>query len=84
VFKRVLQQRGENEALQVVSAMQHGQIVELDLTTSLSAARLSDRHKLPMADSFILAVARRFDAAIWTQDADFEGMEKVKFRRKKD
>ena len=84
VFKRVLQQRGENEALQAVSAMQHGQVVELDATTSLNAARLSAFHKLPMADSFILAVARQFRALIWTQDADFDGMEKVKFRRKKD
>ncbi len=83
VFKRALQQRGESAALQAVSAMQHGRIVELDTAISLQAARLSDLHKLPMADSFILAVARQFEAVIWTQDSDFEGMEKVKFRPRK-
>ena len=39
-------------------------------------------HKLAMADGIILATARHYDATIWTQDADFEGLEKVKFRAK--
>lgn len=83
VFKRVLQQRNEQDALQAVAAMQHGQIVELDAMLSLEAARLSNVHKLPMADSFILATAQRFDAVLWTQDADFDGMSQVKFRARK-
>jgi toxin FitB len=83
VFKRILQQRNEHDALQAVAAMQHGQIVELDAMLALEAAGLSIMHKLPMADSFILATARQFDAVIWTQDADFDGMPKVRFRAKK-
>jgi predicted nucleic acid-binding protein len=41
VFKRVLQQRDEGDALQAVAAMQRGTAVELDTTIALSAAKLS-------------------------------------------
>ncbi len=83
VFKRVLQQRSEKEALAAVSVMQQGAIVELTGPLALNAARLSHVHKLPMADSIILATARASDAVIWTQDADFDGMERVNFRPRK-
>lgn len=79
VFKRVLQQRGENDALQAVAHMQQGQVVELTSPIALSAARLSADTKLPMADSVMLATARAYHATFWTQDADFEGVEGVKF-----
>jgi predicted nucleic acid-binding protein len=36
-----------------------------------------------MADSVILATARQYRAAIWTQDADFEGLADVRFVRKR-
>jgi predicted nuclease of predicted toxin-antitoxin system len=39
--------------------------------------------KLPMADSMILASARAFDAVLWTQDADFKGLEGVRYRAKR-
>lgn len=83
VFKKVLQQRTENLALEAISVMQHGRIVELSSSLALNAARLSHQLKLPMAGSIILATARAADAVIWTQDADFESMEKVRFRRRK-
>ncbi len=59
--------------------MHQGQVVDLNTLLALSAARLSFDLKLPVADSVILATARAYDAVIWTQDADFEGMEKVKY-----
>lgn len=83
VFKKVLQERSENAALEAISVMQHGRIVELSSGLALHAARLSHHHKLPMADSIILATARASDATIWTQDSDFEGMDNVKFRQRK-
>lgn len=79
VFKRVLQQRSENEALQVVAFMHQGKVVDLDADLALSAARLGYELKLPMADSIILATARRYDATVWTQDADFDGIKGVKY-----
>ena len=83
VFKRVLQQRGENDALQAAALMQGGRIVDLDASLALSAAKLSAQLKLPMADSVILATARAHKATIWTQDADFEKLPDVKYRAKR-
>ena len=74
VFKRVLQQRSEGEALQAVAVMHLGKVVELTSPIALSAARISTDSRLPMADSIMLATARSFDATLWTQDADFEDL----------
>lgn len=82
VFKRVLQQRGESDALQAIAVMQQGEIVALDTSTALVAARLSHDLKLAMADSVMLATARTYGATFWTQDADFEHMPDVRFKRR--
>lgn len=79
VFKRICQQVGEDEALKKVALMEQGQVVDLDRATALEAARLSLAHRLPMADSVILATARRNGATLWTQDSDFEGIEGVRY-----
>jgi len=83
VFKRVLQQRGEDAALQVASAMQQGKIINLDISIALSVAKIGREIKLPLADSVILATARANEAVIWTQDADFKDIRGVKYRGKK-
>ncbi len=83
VFKRVLSQRNESDALQVVAIMQQGAVVALDGSLSLTAARLSVEKKIPLADSVILATARCHDAMLWTQDADFEGFDKVRYRKRR-
>jgi predicted nucleic acid-binding protein len=82
VFKRVLQQRDENAALQAAALMQQGQIVPLDAKLALAAAKLSVDLKLPLADSVILATARAHHATLWTQDADFASVPGVKYRAK--
>jgi len=79
VFKRVLQQRGEGHALQAVVAMMQGTVVDLDTGLALSAARLSVAHKLPMADSVMLATAQKHGATLWTQDADLKGLQGVEY-----
>jgi predicted nucleic acid-binding protein len=83
VFKRVLQQRGEGDALQAVAVMQQGLIAELSGPVALTAARLSVDLGLPMADSIMLATARMWDATFWTQDSDFERLPGVKFVAKR-
>ncbi len=83
VFKRVLQQRDEEAALQVVALMAQGQVVELDQTLALSAAKISHDLKIPMADSIILATARAHKAILWTQDIDLAGGENVQYVAKK-
>jgi predicted nucleic acid-binding protein len=79
VFKRVLQQRNEGDALQVVALMQQGRVVELSGELALAAAHLSVQLGLPLADSVMLATARACEAVLWTQDADFEGLPGVKY-----
>jgi len=79
VFKRICQQRGENNALQAVALMNQGQIIDLDVSIALHAAKLGLDFKLPLADSIILATARVKNAVVWTQDSDFKGLENVKY-----
>ncbi len=79
VTRRVMQQRGEDAALQVAAAMHQGRIADLDSGIALSAAQLGIAHKLPLADSVIYATARQYNATLWTMDADFEGLAEVKF-----
>ena len=83
VFKRMRQQRGDEAALQAVTAMMQGQVVELDSTLALSSAKFSDDLHIPMADSVILATAKAFNAELWTQDSDLQGIENVRFIGKK-
>jgi predicted nucleic acid-binding protein len=83
VFKRVLQQRDDNDALQAVAVMQQGTVIDLDAPLALDAARLGVEHGLPMADSVILATARRFDATLWTQDSDFKRLDDVRYRKRR-
>ncbi len=82
VFKRVLQQTDETSALFAIGVMHQGQVVDLSASLALSAARLSLAHSLPMADSVMLATARAFGATLWTQDADFDGLDDVRYHKK--
>lgn len=79
VYKRILIQRDEEDALNVVGWMSLGQVVDLTRDIALLAADLSLEHKLPMADSMILAVARAYEATLWTQDEHFKGVEDVQY-----
>ena len=79
VFKRVLQQRNENDALQAVALMQQGKVVELNDELALSAASLGQKLKLPLADSVIYATAMSHEATLWTQDDHFKGLPRVRY-----
>ena len=82
VFKKVLQQRDETQALKAIAIMQQGSLIELTNSIAINAAKISIEYKLPMADSIILTTARQYDATLWTQDKDFENIEGVKFVKK--
>lgn len=83
VFKKILLQSGMNEAQVHVSDMKQGQVIEIDESLALSAAKLSADLKLPMADSLILATARANNATLWTQDEHFKDLEGVSYIEKK-
>ncbi len=82
VFKRLMIQRGETTALLHIGDMHHGQVAELTASMSLQAAKISTELKLAMADSIILATARAYKATLWTQDADFAGVDGVEYVEK--
>lgn len=79
VFKRVLRERGESVALELVAHMMQGRVVDLDATLALAAAKLATELRLAMADAVILATARASQAVLWTQDSHFEGLEDVRY-----
>ena len=79
VFKVVLRETGENEALLAVAAMQKGRVIDVTTNLAMKASKLSLIHNLPMADSIILATAKAHDCTIWTQDADLKNIPGVKF-----
>jgi len=83
VFKVVLRESSENEALQAAVAMRKGRVVDLTASMAIAASKLSLEHNLPMADSIILATAKEFEATIWTQDSDFKNIDNVKYFPKK-
>lgn len=83
VTHRVLQQRGEDAALQTAALLHQGRIIPLDSGLALAAARLGMEHKLPLADSIIFATAQQFKATLWTMDPDFEGLPEVRCFRKR-
>lgn len=80
VFTVVLRERGEGAALQAAALMQQGRVVDLDVAISIRAAKLELEPRLPLAGSVILATARAYEATLWTQDADFEGLQGVNYR----
>lgn len=79
VFKRIAQQRSEDEGLRAVAVMEQGKVVDLDRATALAAARISIDHGIAMADSIMFATAQRHAATLWTQDADFEGLPRTRY-----
>jgi len=83
VFKVLMRETGEDAALQASSVMQRGVIIDLTPQLAMSAASLSIKHSIPMADSIILASARAHEAIVWTQDVDFKGIKDVKYFPKK-
>jgi len=59
VFKRVLAQRGEREALQAAAQMRLGRVVDLDAALALWAARISLELKVALADSVMFGIGPR-------------------------
>ncbi len=79
VFKKILLERDETTALCIIAHLRLGKVIDLDTDIALLAAKLSKEHKLAMADSIILATARRHQATIWTLDSDFRNIPGVRY-----
>ena len=82
VFKKLLIETNEDEALFAVAHMKQGKVVELSDELSLSAARIGKENKIPMADSIIYATNLKYNGVLWTQDKHFMGMNSVNYFEK--
>lgn len=82
LYKKILFERDENTAIQVVGLMQQAKVIEVNSSIAIQAAKLSFEQKIPMADSLIYITARQYNAIVWTQDADFKNLDGVKFFNK--
>jgi predicted nucleic acid-binding protein len=69
--------------MQAIAVMRQGTVVDLSPDLAVVAAKIALDLKLPLADSVILATARLHRAIVWTQDADFAGIDRVKFVAKR-
>ena len=78
VFKSILRQRDDESAIEAIAHMEQGRVVVMDSRLAVDAACFGIEYKLPLADSIIYATAHKYDAVLWTQDADFKGLEGVK------
>jgi predicted nucleic acid-binding protein len=82
IYKKILNERDEYSAIETIGIMQQAKVIDVNLSISIQAAKLSNRFKLPMADSLIYVTAMQNEAVVWTQDKDFKGLEHVKFVKK--
>ena len=79
VFKKLLLERNEDDALLAIGHIKQGKVIDLTEDLSLSAARLSKNYNLPMADSIIYATNLKFNCTLWTQDRHFSGLNSVNY-----
>ncbi len=82
IYKKVLKEKNENDALQVIALLQQGKVVDVTPSIALLAAKISYEKKIPMADSIIYSTAQLNNAIVWTQDYDFKDLDGVKFIKK--
>jgi len=82
VYKKILQHRDENSAIQAIAIMQQAEILEVTPQIAIDGAKISIEKEIPMADSLIIATAKSVGAKIWTQDYDFKGFDNVMFFKK--
>ncbi len=80
VFKKINIVANEAQALQAIAQMKQGTVVDTTEDIALSAALISLKHKLPMADSIIYATSRANAATLWTQDDHFSALPGVKYK----
>jgi predicted nucleic acid-binding protein len=74
VYKKLINEKDEKYALDIIHYMQTGKVIVLDADLSIFAAKVSKTYGLSMADSIIYATALRYDAELWTSDKHFENI----------
>ncbi|MCX6866681.1 MAG: type II toxin-antitoxin system VapC family toxin [Verrucomicrobia bacterium] len=79
VYRWVLRESSQTDALTVATLMRQGKIIPLDERLAVVAAEVSHRHRLSLADGIIYATALETSARLLTQDANLEGLPGVTY-----
>ena len=83
VFKVILREKNESDALQVLALMHQGITIDINSDIAVQAAKNSLQYRLPMAHSIIFTAAKQFDSTLWTQDGDLKNLAGVRYIPKK-
>jgi toxin FitB len=65
-----------------LDVMRQGRVLDLTDRRAVAAADIAAKHKLAMADAVIYSLAIEFDATLWTQDVDYNGLAGVRYFEK--
>jgi toxin FitB len=68
--------------LSCLDVMRQGRVLDLTDLRAIAAADIAGKHKLAMADAVMYSMAREFDAMLWTQDVNYDGLAGVKYFEK--
>ncbi len=77
VYKKLRRERKEEEALLVIAQIMKTKVVPLSEEIALSAAEVTLKHTLPMADAIVYATAMKEACPVVTSDPHFKGLEDV-------
>ena len=77
VYKKIKRERSEEDALLAVAHMGKARVVVLDDSLALTAADVSLRYNLAMADAIIYATTQQEKAKLITSDKHFLGLNNV-------
>ena len=65
--------------LSCLDVMRQGRMLDLTDRRAVASADMAGKHKLAMVDAVIYSMAREFEATLWTQDVDYEGLVGVNY-----
>ena len=77
VYKKIKRERTEEDALLAVSVINKTSVISLSESIALSAADLSLKYGLPMADAIVYATALEGNCKVITGDVHFEDLPHV-------
>ena len=77
LYKWVCRERSETEAQSIIAVTQQSQVIPLDTSLALLAAKLASQYRLSMADALIYATAQLNKAKLITSDDHFSNLPDV-------
>lgn len=65
-----------------LKVMRRGTVVPITDARAIAASSAAQQHKLALADAVMYSVAREYQATLWTQDIDYQGLAGVNYAAK--